>query len=411
MGTSGTSGTLSTFRNPFRPGAGHPPPYLAGRDAENAAFVRLLEQDVVLENMVLTGLRGTGKTVLLDSFKPVAIGMGWKWAGTDLSEAASISEDNMVKRLLADLSVVTSNVVAGRPGAFRAGSGGDADSDVKLGYGLLLHIYEQTPGLVLDKLKHVLEFAWSFIGQSETKGLVFAYDEAQNLSDQAGKEQYPLSVLLDVFQSLQKKGYPLLLVLSGLPTLFPKLVKARTYSERMFHVVELGRLSLEASREAITKPLDDAQCPVSMTPECIDAIATLSGGYPYFIQFICREVYDAFLQGNDSVPVDEIIKKLDTDFFAARWAKATDRQRDLLALVGLLESCDEEFTVSEIAHASKAGSLQVKPFSPSHINQMLSALSEVGLVYKNRWGKYALAVPLMGQFIRREIGLEAPSWH
>ena len=68
-------------------------------------------------------------------------------------------------------------------------------------------------------------------GTHNGRGLVFAYDEAQNLSDHAAKNEYPLSLLLDVFQSIQKKGIPFLLVLAGLPTLFPKLVEARTFSE------------------------------------------------------------------------------------------------------------------------------------------------------------------------------------
>ena len=394
------------FQNPFRPGAGHPPPHLAGREEEKEKFLRFLEQDVIMENMILTGLRGTGKTVLLDSFKPLAIADGWKWCGTDLSESASISEDNIVKRLLADLSVVTSSITVGKEKFRHVGFVDNTESvEIKLNYGTLLQVYEQTPGLVSDKLKFVLELAWGFLKESGAKGLVFAYDEAQNLSDQALKEQFPLSILLEVFQSLQKKRCRLLLVLTGLPTLFPDLVKARTYSERMFHVVVLGRLSEEASRDAILKPIEGANCPVQLTPESVTTIVDLSSGYPYFIQFICKEVYDAFIQGSHSVPTDEIIRKLDSDFFAARWARATDRQRELLTLIASLDNCDEEFTVRDIVSLSGREDLGVKPFSSSHISQMLSTLMRAGLVYRNRWGKYALAVPLMGRFIRRETGM------
>src|ERR1700682_4974350 len=99
---------LADFKNPFRPGAGHMPPYLAGRLEEQREFESLLEQDVVLKNMVLTGLRGVGKTVLLDTFKPLAFRKGWLWVGTDLSESTSVSETNIAMRLLTDLAVVTS---------------------------------------------------------------------------------------------------------------------------------------------------------------------------------------------------------------------------------------------------------------------------------------------------------------
>src|SRR5258708_7392721 len=95
------------FSNPFRPGAGHRPPYLAGRQQEVDEFQRLLGQTVILQNMVLTGLRGVGKTVLLEECKPVAIQAGWLWVGADLSEAASLTDDRIALRLLTDLALAT----------------------------------------------------------------------------------------------------------------------------------------------------------------------------------------------------------------------------------------------------------------------------------------------------------------
>lgn len=402
------SDPAKTFENPFRPGAGHTPPYLAGRQAETKEFKRLLGQSTILENLVLTGLRGVGKTVLLDSFKPIAIQESWLWVGTDLSETASLSEENIAKRLITDLSVVTSSIVVYQE---QRKSIGFVNRDLRqnqyLNYEFLMYLYNTTNGLNSDKIKRVLEVVWDVLSKQRDpfNGIVFAYDEAQNLSDQAGRDEYPLSMLLDVFQSIQKKGLPLMLALTGLPTLFPKLVEARTYAERMFHVVFLDRLSIEASREAILKPINDADCPIKLSQKSVDTIVELSGGYPYFIQFICREVYDVFLQNlNDgkrpSVPVKEITQKLDTDFFAGRWARATDRQRELLDVIADLSNCDSEFTVQEIVESSK--SKPSKPFSSSHTNQMLSTLADAGLIYKNRHGKYSFAVPLMGQFIKRQ---------
>src|SRR5207244_2312793 len=92
-------------------GAGHMPPYLAGREAEIEEFRKLLAQSSILRNLIVTGLRGVGKTVLLDTFRPIAIDEGWFWAGADLSESASISEESLALRLLTDLAIVTSSVV------------------------------------------------------------------------------------------------------------------------------------------------------------------------------------------------------------------------------------------------------------------------------------------------------------
>lgn len=398
---------MPDFKNPFKPGAGHTPPYLAGREAERDEFARLLEQDTILENLVLTGLRGVGKTVLLESLKPLAIEKHWLWVGTDLSESTSVSEESMGKRICADLSLVTSNLVVARHEEPLPGFGDERRvHEVRLNFDTLADLYHRTPGLAADQLKAVLHEVWGALAEhTDVRGIIFAYDEAQTLSDQAAKEEYPLSLLLDVFQSVQRAGLPLMLVLTGLPTLFPKLVEARTFSERMFRVVYLKSLAEDESRDAILKPIEDANCPVRLQTPAVNEIVDMSGGYPYFIQFICREVYDAFLQrtGGETiqeVPRSEIERKLDSDFFAGRWARATDRQRDLLSIIASLERADDEFTVQEIVERSKT--VDAKPFSSSHANQMLVTLSEQGLVFKNRHGKYSFAVPLLGRFILRQ---------
>ncbi|MFN0242984.1 MAG: AAA family ATPase [Planctomycetota bacterium] len=399
--------SLPPFSNPFRPGAGHPPPYLAGRTRELAEFRRLLKQDPVLENLVLTGLRGVGKTVLLDTFKPLAIDAGWAWVGTDLSESSAVTEETIATRLMTDLSRVTSSVVIDQ--SLQRGVGFHPDQhsiDHRLDHHALRAIYDSTPGLVADKLKRVLEVTWALLSQTGKRGVIFAYDEAQTISDHPGKDQYPLALLLDVFQSIQKKPLPYMLVMTGLPTLFPKLVAARTFAERMFRVVFLDRLDEAESREAITKPLANPGCPVKFGQATEDLVIAASDGYPYFIQFVCRELYDTLLQSpqhewDPKHPLDTILPKLDSDFFAGRWARATDRQRELLEVIASLESADDEFSLQEVVEESKR-SLS-KPFSPSHANQMLLALSESGLVYKNRHGRYSLAVPLLGQYIRRQL--------
>ena len=202
------------FSNPFRPGAGHRPPYLAGRTDEIEEFSRLLGQQVILENLVLTGLRGVGKTVLLDTLKPIAIQERWRWVGTDLSESSSISEERIVLRLLTDLSVLTASFVVGERERSNIGFGAiPSREEIKLDFQTLQSIYTSTPGLPSDKLKQVLEVVWSVLKQTSDRGLIFAYDEAQNLADHAAKDNYPLSLLLDVFQSIQNKNIPFMLIL------------------------------------------------------------------------------------------------------------------------------------------------------------------------------------------------------
>ncbi|MCL2788942.1 MAG: ATP-binding protein [Micrococcales bacterium] len=394
---------LVPFTNPYRPGAGHMPPYLAGRAAEYDEFERLLAQDDILDNLILTGLRGVGKTVLLETLRPRAQRQGWLWVGADLSESASVTEESLAIRIITDLAVVTSSFTVTTPPTVPTGFSAEPlqDVEVALGYDVLKRVYDSTPGLVSDKLRTVLELAHACLSSANQGRLIFAYDEAQNLADGVTRDQFPLSLLLDVFQSIQRRGVPFMLVLAGLPTLFGKLVDARTYAERMFRVVTLGRLSEDESREAIVKPVESANCPVRLDEASISTICRESGGYPYFIQFICREAYDVFAQGRARVPIDAIQRKLDTDFFAGRWARVTDRQRQLLYVAAQSEAPDEEFTVQEIVARSQE--LLEKGFSPSHVSQMLGGLADHGLVYKNRFGKYSFAVPHLGRFILRNF--------
>jgi len=374
---------------------------LAGRDSEIEAFRRYLQQQQVLTNVVLTGLRGTGKTVLMeDRYKPMAQQEGWIWVGSDFSESSFLSESNLCIRLLTDLAVFTSCLqVAGSDGTF----GFDASPKLKsLSFEFLATHFQAQPGLTVDKLKSTLELVWNVAKSKNTKGIVFAYDEAQVVQDRPDKEQYPLAVLLEAFQSLQRKGIRYFLLLTGLPTLFPRLVESRTYAERMFSVQELGRLSDDESREAIVKPL---QCKKwKFTDSGINSIVRTSDGYPYFIQFICRETLDHVIAHpeDNSIPMEAIIRKLDSDFFAGRWESVTDRQRELLYCIAQLEHGDQEFTISEVVDISK--SIQkVRAFSPGDVSQILPRLIEKGLIYKNRLGKYCFAVPLFGGFIKRRF--------
>ena len=146
---------------------------------------------------------------------------------------------------------------------------------------------------------------------------------------------------------------------------------------------------------------------MDFSAESVKTIWQITRGYPYFVQYVCREAFDVWVQAvasghpPPSIPIKEIIRKLDSDFFAGRWARATDRQRALLGIIAHLQNCDAEFTVQEVVESPLNKALR-KPFSSSHVNQMLVSLSEAGLAYKNRHGKYSFAVPLLGDFIRRQ---------
>lgn len=396
---------MQSFLNPYRPGAGQPPPYLAGREKEANQFRVLLKQKPILKNLVITGLRGVGKTVLLESLKLEAVTSGWFWAGTDLSESASVSEQNLSIRILTDLSSLVSSFTIAEEERSSIGFITKTEKiESKLNYTTLFSIYTVTPGLEADKLKHVLEFIWNVV-KSRVQGIVIAYDEAQILKDRAEDKQYPLSLLLEVIQYMQRKEIPYLLVLTGLPTLVSTLSETRTYSERMFEIITLTKLTDNETRTAIMAPLQKTKCPVTFSEHGINEIIKHSSGYPYFIQFFCKETFDSVVQQinvgveTPSVVISEFVRKLDRDFYAARWSRVTDRQRELLTVIARLPNANEEFTTKEIS--DKSVEVLENPFAPAYVVNSLIKLASSGLIFKNRRGKYSFAVPLLADYINR----------
>jgi uncharacterized protein (UPF0297 family) len=213
--------------------------------------------------------------------------------------------------------------------------------------------------------------------------------------------------LLDTFSTIQRMSLPcnFLLVLSGLPTLAPRLNEARAYTERMFRTMQLERLDAVSAKEAIVRPIEIKKSPLKFSPDTIQRIVEISGGYPYFIQYYGKEVFDAWIgklsQGEaPSIPAEAIIEKLDQDFFSPRYAGTTDKQRDFLRAIATLTNADEEFSVQDIVRACRdAGNAKA---NANNVNQMLGTLIEKDLIYKSRRGGYCFAVPMLAQFINRQ---------
>ena len=101
------------------------------------------------------------------------------------------------------------------------------------------------------------------------------------------------------------------------------------------------------------------------------------------------------------VQIGDFVRKLDVDFYAARWSRVTDRQRELLVVIAQLPTANDEFTAKEISE--KSSELLDNPFAPAYVINSLNKLIGQGLIFKNRRGKYSFAVPLLANYINRSI--------
>lgn len=406
------------LENPYRPGAGHLPPFLAGRVDEIRFFKRAIHHCPITENILITGLRGVGKTVLLRHMRQIAEQNDWLWVGNDLSESSALSEDRLALRILTDLSqAITRRAEQGRRQDEAEGDGFKQRLDRieqsgggSFAFEALREQYESAPGLPSDRLKSVLLMVTNLVRRAKLAGIMLAYDEAQCLADRSAINEFPMSMLIETVGTLQQgEGQsPCLLVLSGLPHVFEALTETRTYTERMFHVMTLDRLSREDTRSALVTPLNELMPPLRVSEDLLSKVVDFTGGYPYLIQFFGRELVEQLLQNGGSLAVSQFpsaasLDDLDAGLFGARWNKTSERQREFLGLIARrANNRSPDFSAADILQSADAQS----EFGPATANQMLLALVDRGLIYRTRHGRYAFTVPMSELMIMRRLARE-----
>jgi AAA ATPase domain len=281
--------TQASSKNPYRPGVGVRPLYLAGRDAPLRRFGAMLraapEQPA---SMRVTGLRGVGKTVLLEEFADRAQELGWEPGFMELQPSHNTDEAiraalgsllDRTRQRLSRLARVRS--AAGR--AVRATSLSVSWEDVSLSvsFGSL-----REEDLARD-LFGTVELA---LAKGRT-GVVLLLDEAQLIRDERDRHgEHPLSLLIAPVVALQRRELPLALVVCGLPTLTGNLQKARSHSERLFRGEEVDSLAAEQALEAFTRPLEQTRRTANR--KLAAAVVEEVEGYPYFIQLWGSELWD-----------------------------------------------------------------------------------------------------------------------
>lgn len=390
--------TAQLGKNPYRPGVGTKPAYLAGRDGPMRRFRAVLrsapEQPA---NMRLTGLRGVGKTVLLGEFEQLAREVEWAAGFLELNprhntdEALAAAIDAIADRVGEEISRAERLKARLGRAARAAGSLGVTYSDVKLSIDptaldgtsdLAQRLFELVE-LVVEKGRH---------------GFVLLLDEAQVVRDERDRGgEHPLSLLISAVAALQRREVPLGLVLCGLPTLTGNLLRARSYTERMFRGEEIGRLAADEATAAFTEPLRDRT--VVADKALVSAVVREVEGYPYFIQLWGAELWDAADAAEVlllderllELTTDDIYRRLDIDFYEPRVSTLTPAEQDVLlataacpypplATVDLNEAVDK---------------------TPGNVNVLLGRLVEAGVLYRIRKGQYEYTAPKFREYLIR----------
>jgi hypothetical protein len=388
--------TRTSSKNPYRPGVGVRPLYLAGREAPLRRFGAMLraapEQQA---NMRVTGLRGVGKTVLLEAFAENAREHDWEPAfaelqpahNTDASVAAALG--SLLERARERLSrLARMRSVAGK--ALRSTNLRVSWEEVTLSVSFGS---EREEDLARDLYATV-----ALALAKGRRGVVLLLDEAQLVHDERDRHgEHPLSLLLAPVVALQRQELPLGLVLCGLPTLTGNLQKARSYSERLFRGEEIDSLGPAQALDAFTRPLE--QTARRASPALAKTVVQEVEGYPYFLQLWGSELWDAAdLAGIDrftpallDASRPDIYGRLDRDFYDPRLATLTPAEQDLL-----LASADCPYPPLRSADLGSATAR-----SPGNVNVLLGRLVQAGALYRTRKGEYAYTAPEFRAYLQR----------
>lgn len=386
--------------SPYRPGTGLEPPYLGDRQAQLDRFRSFLQDPRHPRNLVVTGLRGVGKTVLLNHYSHLAESAGWLAVEREFSEADA-DPALFARTLLDDLARLTRRLSRSRRlgGAAAAAAEGVVSflGTLSVSYGEVTvgitprGIQSEISGRLDDDLREALLRVGQLCARTEHPGFVLRYDEFQVIREKRGR--LTLSALLAAVAGAQQREVPVMLVLCGLAPLLENLSRSKSYSERMFSIEELGNLRPPEDRAALVDPA--ARAGRRFEDDAVDFVLADSAGYPFFLQ-----VYgDALWLGARGEVITladfrrlrpAILNGLDRGFFEARYLRASRNERALLLRIA------EEGEWATGEHLQRRSGLRNNQLQP-----LLRSLLDKGLVYRPQRGTVAFTAPLFGDYLRR----------
>lgn len=383
--------------NPFTPGPGLNPPYLAGREDEMRAFDALLENVARgrPSNMILHGLRGVGKTVLLRRFAGACGGKKFLPLARYQYRLRDSDPDEFtagIKRVMRH-AIESSSTEGVAKGRLRSAGGRLQPAPVDAS-GIACEP-SRAGGRREPLSDHLVDYLaknWKIIEGIGYGGAVFLLDEFHAVSDVKKDGWYALTDFLGAVNEAQKDGCRYSLVLSGLPSVLKNVKMARPYAERMFGLVEVPNLSRADGRRAIVRPL--ASIGVEFAPALVDAVVEDSARHPYFIQFFACEILRRIAAQRIGMKEyktirGDLVRRLYSEFFDRRLAGASHGEKSTLYHMSGMPEDDMRFTSIVSATGRSKGA----------ISSYLKRLEQKGLIYRRRHGHYAFALPLLKPYL------------
>ncbi|MEX2449071.1 MAG: ATP-binding protein [Solirubrobacterales bacterium] len=381
-------------RNPYTPDMGARPPFLAGREAELAYFAELLDQlgqGGTQKHLILTGLRGVGKTVLLNEFEGLCEDAGWKGEAREVTEESRIADviAKSARRALVEMSSTkrAGNAVRRAMRALKAFTVTVGDVAFSLDVETLEGVADS--GDLAEDMRDLLVEVGTAARESDS-GFALILDEMQNLS------RPDLAAVIVGLHRAKQKGLPVALVGGGLPLLPELTAEAKSYAERGFEFRSVGPLDAAASRAALEEPARERG--VRWQANALDCVVEATEGYPYFLQEYGRAIWKIG-SGETIASADVDAARpvardyLDENFFSQRIGKLPLTESRYLAALASLG--DGPQRTAEIA--------AVLGGEPQSVSVSRDRLIKASLIYAPRRGEVDFTVPLCADYVRRRM--------
>jgi hypothetical protein len=384
--------------NPFSPGAGSAPPELSGRNKvieDVSIALHRIKNGLSSKSILMVGLRGVGKTVLLNRLKNDA-----ESEGLVCVQFESPEDRNLPAMIVPSLraALLKLNRLSGLGDAVSKAVRilGSFISSAKIKYEGMEFGFElgSEPGIAdTGDLDYDLSELLQAIGEAakeKNTAVVLFIDELQYVPE------LELAALISALHACAQKRLPVALVGAGLPQLVGNVGKAKSYAERLFDFPEIGPLPPEAATEALQRPVNQHQ--VSFEVGAIDEILKQTKGYPYFLQewgSMCWGVAKTqVITEEDALVATELaILQLDSSFFRVRFDRCTPMEKNYLrAMAGINSTTPRS---GDIASAMNKAVHQIAPLRQSLISK--------GMIYSPAHGDTAFTVPLFADYMKRML--------
>ena len=379
--------------NPYRPGAGLMPLYIAGRDEESENVSQMfdaLTMNIPIQSVIFSGLYGVGKTVLINRLQTIAE------EKEIFCKHIEVEEKNDFISQIAECSQAFLRKVSKK---------------------------EKFKHLIQKPLEAIKSLMISFDPEENTfslsmqdRELYLSNNLTQSLTEvfttigeTAYKTQIPVCFFIDEIQYMRQKelgsliaalhranqlGYPVMIIGAGLPKIYKMLSDEKSYSERLFLYTEIASLNFEQSKKAIEEPVKKFE--VTYTDEAIEKIIDITKGYPFFIQQLCQIVYNRtdnkIIQESDiEQSINEFFERLDVGFFRSRYERCAESDKKFI--FAMVKCGELPCTISNVAYNLNK--------TVTSISTTRAQLISKGIIYPVRYKELDFTVPEFAGYIRR----------